>query len=116
MGYVEFKELPYIYSLSDVFLSSSVNDAGPSMVNQAIACGTPVISFEMGSALDVVKDKESGITVPLRDSIAMAKAISDIYNMDINSYQRMRKRCRDVALQYQSYQAFTNLVHNLINK
>lgn len=114
IGYVKFDELPKIYSLANVFLSPSINDAGPSMVNQSIACGTPVVAFEMGSALDVVKDKGSGFTVPLKDYVAFSDAIEKIFRMDKISYSALRERSREVATNLQSYEAFSRMIKSLV--
>ena len=53
LGMLPINKLPEFYSLIDIFVCSSVNDAGPSMVGQSIACGTPVVGFEMGALLDL---------------------------------------------------------------
>lgn len=106
LGFVDFDNLPEIYSASDVFVSPSINDAGPSMVNQSIACGTPVISFEMGTALEVIKDTGAGICVPLKDSQAMANAIMNIFRQTEDEKLEMRNACRKVAEHFHSYDSF----------
>ena len=111
-GYVSVDELPLLYSSSNVFLSPSVNDAGPSMVNQSLACGTPVVSFEMGTAIEVVKEQGTGICVPLRDSGAFADAVYAIYKMDEDSYSDMRHRSRQIA---EKYHSFASIVENIEN-
>lgn len=106
LGYVDPKELPTIYSLSNVFLSPSVNDAGPSMVNQAMSCGTPVVAFEMGTALDVIKDRGTGYCAKLRDSEDFAKGIEWLFRMPATEFTSLRHHCRDVALKLTSEDAF----------
>ena len=108
LGYVNPVDLPAIYSMSNLFLSPSVNDAGPSMVNQAMSCGTPVVSFEMGTALDVVKGRDTGYCAKLRDPFDFAKGISHIFNLSENEYAELRSRCRKVALDLTSEVAFFN--------
>lgn len=98
LGYVKQAELPEIYSMSDVYLSPSVNDAGPSMVNQSMSCGTPVVAFEMGTALDVVKDRNTGYCAKLHDSEDFARGIASIYHLPKHEYKALRKHCREVAL------------------
>ena len=114
LGYLPVNVLPEIYSMANVFVSPSVNDPGPSMVNQSIACGTPVVSFEMGTALDVIKNQDSGICVPLKDSKAMAKAIEKIFKMGKKEYERMRMSARDTALKLHSYKSFTDRINNIL--
>lgn len=106
LGYVKPEELPGIYSMSNVFLSPSVNDAGPSMVNQSMSCGTPVVAFEMGTAIDVVKDRGTGYCAKLRDSVDFAKGVSSIFHMCEREYEDMRTHCRRVALDLTSDDAF----------
>lgn len=108
LGYVKADDLPGIYSMSSVFLSPSVNDAGPSMVNQAMSCGTPIVSFEMGTALDVVKGRGTGYCAKLKDSGDFAKGISSIYHLSEIDYSDLRTRCRKVALELTSDEAFFN--------
>ena len=115
LGYVPVSELPEIYSLANVFVSPSVNDPGPSMVNQSIACGTPVVAFEMGTAIDVIKDKESGICVPLKDTAGMAEAIEKIFKMEKNDYEKMRNTARKVAEELHSYNGFSKKIEKIIN-
>ena len=116
LGYVNVSDLPEIYSLSNIFVSPSINDPGPSMVNQSIACGTPVVAFEMGTALDVIKDKGSGICVPLKDTAKMSSAIETFYKMDNEQYNRIKKRAREVAEELQSYKSFAKTVTDILKE
>lgn len=98
LGYVKQDQLPGIYSMSNVYLSPSINDAGPSMVNQSISCGTPVVSFEMGTAIDVVRGQGTGYCARLKDSEDFANGIFYIFNLRSDDYFRMRERCREFAV------------------
>ena len=100
LGYIPFEKLSEFYSLADVFVCPSVNDAGPSMVGQSIACGTPVVGFEMGALLDWVKDKGTGYCSALRDSNSLADNIQRIYGMSESERTSLSNHCRKVALSY----------------
>ncbi|MCM1021799.1 MAG: glycosyltransferase [Muribaculum sp.] len=106
VGYVAPSELPRLYSTANVYLSPSVSDAGPSMVNQSIACGTPVVAFRMGTALDVIDGQGTGVCAPLGDVEAFAAGIDTIYRLSPEEYAAMRALCREVAQNRHSYQAF----------
>ena len=108
LGYVSLSELPSIYSMSNVYLSPTVNDAGPSMVNQSLSCGTPVIAFEMGTALDVVKNQGTGYCAELRNVEDFANGIEHIFRMERIDYNRMREKCRELALSLTSEKAFVD--------
>ena len=105
VGYVPSTQMPELYSLADVFLSPSIDDAGPTMVNQSLCCGTPVVAFEMGSALESVKSKGTGYCAKLNDSEDFANGISFIFNLPVEKYLLMRKRCCEIAYKYTSYES-----------
>lgn len=109
LGFVSPDELPKIYSLANVFLSPSVNDAGPLMVNQSLSCGTPVVAFEMGTALDMIKDKGTGYCAKLRDAKDFANGMKYLFTLSQNDYKEMSKRCRNIALKLTSEEAFISL-------
>ena len=116
LGYLDFKTLPEVYSLADVFLSPSINDAGPSMVNQSIACGTPVIAFEMGTALDVIKNQGTGICVPLKDTHSFAEAIYTMFRKNPVEMDAISKQCRLIAEKYHSFKAFADTINEIIEQ
>ena len=116
LGYVDSSMLPYIYSLSSVFICPSVNDAGPTMVNQAMSCGTPVVAFEMGTALDVVKGKGTGYCARLRDSDDLAHGIEWLFRMPLQEYTALRDHCRKTALELTSDEAYFDYLMRLYNK
>lgn len=97
LGFVKADMLPMMYSAADVFLSPSVNDAGPSMVNQSLACGTPVVSFEMGTAIDYIKGKNTGYCAKLRDAEDYARGIEKLFRLSALDYLAMRKECRKIS-------------------
>jgi glycosyltransferase involved in cell wall biosynthesis len=86
------------YQAADVFLCPSVEDSGPSMINQSIMCGTPVVCFEMGVALDLVISGQTGYVAKLKDSNDLAQGIFNMMTIDENGYDRMIENCRDLAL------------------
>ena len=106
LGYVNPIDLPDIYSMSDVFLSPSVNDAGPTMVNQSMACGTPVVAFDMGTAIDVIKGYNTGYCAELRNAEDFAYGIEQIFKMFPEEYQAMCNDCRQLSLSLTSEKAF----------
>lgn len=103
-GFVSINELPFIYSLADVFLCPSVNDAGPMMVNQSLCCGTPVVGFEMGACLDAVKNQGTGYCAELRDSKGFALGIEKIYRQTQEERRTMQRRCVEFAKKTYSYE------------
>ena len=108
LGFVSKDELPEIYSMCDMYLCSSVNDAGPMMVNQSLCCGTPVVGFAMGACLDGVKDKGTGYCAKLKDSTDFAEGIYKMLNLNDTGRQMMSEKCRKLAVDNYSLEASAN--------
>ena len=60
LGFVPEEDLPGLYANAEAFLFAPFEDAGVVPL-EAQACGTPVIAFGKGGALDTVKDGETGV-------------------------------------------------------
>jgi glycosyltransferase involved in cell wall biosynthesis len=115
-GYVKMNDLPELFSMSTMFVCPSVNDAGPMMVNQSLCCGTPVVGFDMGAVKQVVKDRGTGICVPIRDSKALAEGMYNIIHMSAKDYQQMSYKAREVALKTSSYEAQADRIISIYKK
>lgn len=101
MGRVGREDLIRLYQAADWFLSPSVDDAGPSMVNQSQMCGTPVVCFNNGTAVDVVTDGVSGFKTDRVSETGFADALYSALNLSLNgpeAYERMRISTRHTAL------------------
>lgn len=61
MGYIqERSQLNTIYSASDVFLFTSIQETFGKSILEAMASGTPVVSFEVGGSVDIIEHKKNG--------------------------------------------------------
>lgn len=115
-GYIPMERLADLYSLSTCFVCSSVNDAGPMMVNQSLCCGTPVVGFDMGAVKQVVKGQGSGICIPLKDSKALAEGIYKVLMMSQKEYQEMSSCARQVGVDTSSFNAQADLILSTYEK
>jgi glycosyltransferase involved in cell wall biosynthesis len=81
----------------DVFLCPTLADAGPLMIPEALACGTPVVSFDVGYAVDLVRTGETGHLVRTRDAADLARGLEEILRRDRASWVHA---CRSSVLQH----------------
>lgn len=116
LGQISRDSLIKAYNASNIFLSPSIDDAGPSMVNQSIMCGTPVICFNIGTAIDVISNGISGYKVPVKDDNAFANSIETIYKLTRTQYDQLRKTTREMALKHNSLESFANMIESTYNK
>jgi glycosyltransferase involved in cell wall biosynthesis len=86
------------------------------MVNEALLCGIPVVSFDIGIALDVVIDDVTGFRVPIRESEKLAYGIMKVLNLSDDKYEQMAADCRRVSENFFSVQSqidsFKSIVKN----
>ncbi len=93
------EEIAKLFQAADLFVCPSIEDSGPMMINQSIMCGTPVVSFEMGVALDLVITGKTGYRAKLGDSSDLANGIKYIMDLDVQSYREISENCRSVGLE-----------------
>ncbi len=86
-------ELAEIYSEADVFVNPTLEDSFPTTNLEAIACGTPVITFDTGGSSESV-DKNTGIVIEKTDITSILSAIEDIRSKGKEQYSAA---CRERA-------------------
>ena len=86
-------ELVSLYSNADVFVNPTFSDNFPTTNIEALACGTPVITYNTGGSPEAI-DSETGIVVAQGDVVALRDSIFDMVGRDRN---RLRTACRDRA-------------------
>jgi glycosyltransferase involved in cell wall biosynthesis len=96
-GHISPIDLPTYYSLIDVFVHPSLRDGMPNALLEAMACGKPVIATPVGGILDVVRDVENGILIPVNDGDALAKVIDNVLN-DVELRDHLGKAARQTII------------------
>jgi len=71
------EELAGIYSAADVFFNPTREDTYPTVNMEAIACGTPVVTFRTGGSIEIIDDT-CGIAVERDDIDAAEHAIRKV--------------------------------------
>ena len=109
-------ELAILYSLADVFVNPTYQDNFPTTNIEAMACGTPVITYNTGGSPEAL-DEFTGIVVEKGNLIALKNAIDDVLRFEKEKYS---KACRlraenfyDMNYRYNDYLA---LYANILKK
>ena len=79
----DIKEMVAWYSKADVFVNTSLEDTFPTTNLEALACGTPVVTFNTGGSPEAITP-ETGIVVPQNNIQFLKKAIEAILAQDRN--------------------------------
>ena len=115
LGFVNEDILRLAYQSSNVFVNTSLDDAGPSMINQAILCGTPVVCFNNGVALDVIINELSGYKCDTLDYDGLCNGLCKILSMKDADYEKLRVNTRKIALSFNSYKSFANSFNEVVS-
>lgn len=75
LGQVPHQQLPFYYSMADVFAFPSLYEAMGKVIVEAMACETPVVASRVGGIMEIVKDGINGILVEPRNVRDLEKAI-----------------------------------------
>jgi len=72
------RELAELYSLADVFVLPSVEDNLPNTVMESMACGTPVVAFDVGGIPEMIDHQQNGYLAKFKSGADMAKGIFEM--------------------------------------
>jgi len=76
VGWLQEDELSKYYNSSDIYISTSLSDAGLAAgTAEAMACGLPVIITDFGNNRNWVQDGKNGFIVPVRNPKVIASKI-----------------------------------------
>lgn len=92
-------KLAEAYQLADFFVSASIKDTGPMMINESIMSGTPVISFKMGVAENLVVSGQTGYLAELKNSGDLATGIYELMRLSDVELDQIKNNCRKLALE-----------------
>ena len=88
------QELAALYSLADVFANPTYVDNFPTTNIEALACGTPVVTYDTGGSPEAV-DENTGVVIPKGNKEALKNAIIDVIT---NMEKYTREDCRQRAV------------------
>lgn len=104
------KKLAEIYSSADVFVAPSIQENLANTVLESLACGTPVVAFDVGGMPDAIDHMKNGYLAKPKDSVDLARGISTILGLSEADRERFRSearakavRCFDITKQAAKY-------------
>jgi glycosyltransferase involved in cell wall biosynthesis len=94
-GFVNQADLPKHYAMCDAFVLPSTYEPRGAVINEAMACGLPVVVTDRcGSLGDIVQEGDNAFVYPAGDADALARALDAL--MDDGLRARMGRRSREI--------------------
>ena len=104
-------EMVQLYNSADVFILPSLQDNLPNTVMEALACGIPVVGFNVGGVPEMIEDNKTGFLAPIKDSNALANNIhKTLFECEAQS---LRKNARNYVVNHYSNSTIAQKYNNL---
>lgn len=100
-GFQQVEQLPLYYGLSSCFVLPSSMEPWGLVVNEAMACGLPVLaSNRCGCVLDLVREGENGFTFAPDDVPSLAQQLVGIASLPDSQRAAMGQHSREIIAGY----------------
>ena len=74
------EDLPHVFGQATVVVLPSYREGLPKVLLEAAACGKAMVATDVPGCREVVQHRQTGLLVPVRDSMALADAIAELLN------------------------------------
>lgn len=97
LGYIPDNELPHYFSAADVFAFHTLYEGFGIVAIEAMSCGTPIITTNVGGLKEIVENNNAGVVVPPNNPSVLADALLQILE-DSSLRHKLSKNARNAAL------------------
>lgn len=99
LGYISSDRLKAVaYSAADVFVFSSRADNLPLVLQESMACGTPMVAFKIGGVPDLVRPDITGYLADPEDPKDLCQGIMQLLE-DTQLRESMKQQSRKIAIE-----------------
>jgi 1,2-diacylglycerol 3-alpha-glucosyltransferase len=99
--FAQYDELPTYYALAECFVLASTSEPWGLVVNEAMACGLPVIVSKLcGCVPELVYEGKNGLCFDPYDLGSMVTALSTLSSLDASARQEMGERSRTIISRF----------------
>lgn len=119
LGYVSGSRVKAIaYSAADAFVFPTRADNLPLVVQESMACGTPVVSFDVGGVPELVRPGITGLLAKPGDTADLCYKIVELLG-NVSLREKMSWNCREISIKEYSVELqakrYKSLYAELIN-
>lgn len=79
------EDLAKIYSIADVFFNPTYEDNYPTVNLEAIACNTPIVTYNTGGSCEVIQKNDYGIVIEKKDFKRLIAFVDNVHNGNIQT-------------------------------
>jgi len=111
------QNVPEYLQASDLFVFPTENDAFPSSIVEAMACGLPVVTTPVGAIKTIVTDGETGMLIQPGNTEQLFQALDVMLSDHVMAYRLGRAACQSVQGKYSAEivtKKYQSLLQNII--
>jgi L-malate glycosyltransferase len=99
LGQIPYEKIPEIYNCADIFALTSKSESSPTVIREALACGIPVVSTDVGDVSEIITDSQIGCIVKYPNEEEFADELL-LFWEHVKKNPEIRKRCIDKAKEF----------------
>lgn len=107
------EQLVALYNMADVFVNPTLEDNFPTTNLEALACGTPVITYKTGGSPEAI-DKTTGFVVDYQNIDALADKIVEVCTQSPFSSSSCRQRVLNLYNKNEVFKQYIQLYNQLL--
>ncbi len=108
-------DVPQLLANSDIFVCTSISEAGPMTVYEAMLMQLPVVTTDVGACNQIIKNYVNGIIVPIKMPEKIAEAVEKLIN-DKKLRNTIGNNAHDFAKDFFSLEKIIRQYTDLYNK
>jgi len=108
-GEIHPYKVPEILNCAEVFALCSITEGSPTVVREALACGVPVVSTNVGDINQVVKNRIIGSIVD-KDEIKFADALIRFLNLNESERRKVEEECVEASKEFSLEEVFEKVL------
>lgn len=113
-GFSDDMAMALCYSSADIVAIPSIEDNSPNIIIESIACGRPLVAFDVGGISELVNSPELGVLVEKIDGASLAAGIEKALAMEFDS--RAIRSSASSRFDYKSLsEAYSGLFSRLVS-
>ncbi|MCX7987015.1 MAG: glycosyltransferase, partial [Bacteroidales bacterium] len=114
LGNVQANTMIDIYNASDLYVTSSLQENLPNTIMESMACGVPVVAFDVGGIPEMIDHMQNGWVADFKSSHALAKGIywclfeTDYLKIAVSAREKVVANYHERTIAQQYYDIYKN--------
>lgn len=96
----DVRQISLAYSAADLFVIPSLFENLPNTIMESMACGTPVVGFEVGGIPEMIRHRQTGYVAEYRSVEDLAAGLYWVLDQPSDAYEQLAQAARQFVLDH----------------